>query len=294
LYTAAYEQLPVVPTAVALNVIERLEVFVHAMPNWFALPESSAVRRRKPRRVRQLILQQSCARGRGYGVIAGAIACANIDGGLPEASVTAVLPCGKVTPAFDVNVTVAPDTGLSNLSRTVTWRVLKSPPISVACGVPEIAVIVAGVLDGPMMPAPKEMRPVELVESGGAYRGMLPGNSLFSTAPVGEEHRLSDRGKFGPCRIDGTEEWQFPVPRSYHVIQRTSTVAWSTGEVKSTDRTLVVSVTPIALPSCLQTSRSLAVDAGENGRASRNFKSRRYIAQLRLIARLKASPLRPY
>jgi hypothetical protein len=86
----------------------------------------------------------------------------------PEASEIAVLPRGKVTPAFDalsdVNVTVAPDTGLSNLSRTRTRSVLKPVPISAVCGVPAIAEIVAAGVEGDTMDVPNAIRLKELDE----------------------------------------------------------------------------------------------------------------------------------
>src|SRR5438105_15390612 len=97
----------------------------------------------------------------------------------PEASVNAVFPRGKLTPACDVSsdvkVTVAPDTGLSNLSRTVTRRLLKALPTWAVCGVPAVAVIVAGVEDGVTVVPPKERMSKALVAAwGGAYRGIRP------------------------------------------------------------------------------------------------------------------------
>src|SRR5437764_13064746 len=86
----------------------------------------------------------------------------------PEASVTAVLPRGKIAPPFDaasdVNVTVAPDTRLSNLSFTVTRREFKAAPTSTVWGVPSVARIAAGIPEGACVRlGPNEMMPEPLV-----------------------------------------------------------------------------------------------------------------------------------
>src|SRR5262249_38890793 len=150
------------------------------------------------------------------------------------------------TPAFnvlfDVNVTVAPDTRLSNRSFTVTRRALNAPPTSAVCGVPAVAVIVAGVLDC-VMPPPNEMRLV-VAASGGAYRGILPVVNPVRTEP--DDDRASPVGARKTCAVtgvDGSGKVAVPIPTFVHVTQSTSTPVWSTGEVKPTVRTFEEAVT---------------------------------------------------
>src|SRR5262245_55753460 len=88
----------------------------------------------------------------------------------PDASVTTVLPCGKVAPAFDlssdVKATVAPDTELPNLSRTVTRSGLNATPTCAACPLPVVAVTVAGGEDGVTVAvSPKEIRAEAFAEA---------------------------------------------------------------------------------------------------------------------------------
>src|SRR5689334_14294057 len=126
----------------------------------------------------------------------------------PEASVTTLLPCGNIAPAFVVesvaNVTVAPDTGLSNLSRTVTRSELRTEPTSTVCDIPPVAVTLAGGVDGPTLTTcPNEMRRGLVVDEGGANLGIIPVVRPVCTAPVAD--KAVPVGPTKTCAVTGVE-----------------------------------------------------------------------------------------
>src|SRR6266705_5128708 len=158
------------------------------------------------------------------------LARASIDA-LPEASVTTLLPRGNIAPAFvvesEANVTVAPDTRLSNLSLIVTRSELRTVPTSTVCDIPPVAETLAGGVDGPTLTGdPNDMRRGVVVDCGGANLGIVPVARPVCTAPVAE--KAVPVGPMKTCAFTGVEgsgREALPNPTFVQVIQRTSVLA---------------------------------------------------------------------
>ena len=160
------------------------------------------------------------------------------------------MPRGNVAPALDVGsvvkVTVAPETRLSNLSRTVTRRLSRLVPTCAICGVPEVARMLAGVPDGPIVMVEPNVMMLELPDAGVANRGIIPVVKPVwtvpddvSAVPVGPRMTCAVTG------VDGKGKVAVPSPTFVQVIQRTSMLAWSTGELKSMVKTVDAEVTVV-------------------------------------------------
>jgi hypothetical protein len=102
-------------------------------------------------------------------------------------------------------------------------------------------------VDGPTLTAdPNEIKRGVVVAGGGAYLGIIPVVKPVCTAPVAEN--AVPVGPTETCAVTGVEgsgKDAVPNPTFVHVIQSTSMLVRSTGELKTTLKTVEEAVTEV-------------------------------------------------